>query len=67
MARYPRRMLRTLHVALCALVSLWAVNTIAAGKNANIAPPAFSVGGEWASYNKTPDGQRYSPLRLRNR
>ena len=66
MAGYPRRMLRTLHVALCALVSLWAVNTIAAGKNANIAPPAFSVGGEWASYNKTPDGQRYSPLRQIN-
>ncbi len=27
------------------------------------ASAAFSTGGEWASYNKSLDGQRYSPLR----
>ncbi len=66
MARLSMRMRFTVGAALCALVSLSAVNTSAAGKNAATDPPAFSVGGEWASYNKTPDGQRYSPLRQIN-
>ena len=63
MTHHAMRGLRAAAGALCALLTLNTATTLAAGKHA---APAASVGSEWASYNKTPDGQRYSPLRQIN-
>lgn len=50
---------------LFGLMSVCAAGASAADKG-GAAPPAFSVGGEWGSYNKSLDGQRYSMLRQIN-
>lgn len=53
-------------LTLGALVILLALDASAAGKQRDSSAAAISVGGEWSSYNKSPDGQRYSPLRQIN-
>ncbi len=52
---------RSCFVALAISVSVHADNRIADGKS-----PETPTGAEWPSYNKSLDGQRYSPLRQIN-
>ncbi len=66
MTPYPRHLQRAARAALYGLLGLCATGVFAAGKNVAIATPAFNVGGEWGSYNKSLDGQRYSMLRQIN-
>ena len=51
--------------AFIAFLALCSTGAAAADKGGS-APSAFSVGGEWGSYNKSFDGQRYSLLRQIN-
>ncbi len=66
MTRHAMRGLST--VARSRYAPCWPVRTgaSAAGKQRDSRAAAISVGGEWSSYNKSPDGQRYSPLRQIN-
>ena len=56
---------RATRAAVFALLGLCVAGAAAADKGRAV-PSAFSVGGEWTSYNKSLDGQRYSMLRQIN-
>ena len=55
----------TLMLCSALLAAQISIDVNAADKHA-IPTENFSTGGEWGSYNKSFDGQRYSPLRQIN-